>query len=78
MCWSAVDSGASIAYVMEGISLFGAIPRLGVIPTGGFIIPASRITSDAPSVARFPVAGEIFMSEEVRMQGFVGGESATD
>jgi hypothetical protein len=63
---------------MEGISLFGATPRLSVIPAGGFIIPASRITSDAPSVAGFPVADEIFMPEEVRAQGFVGSESATD
>ena len=51
---------------MEGVSLFGATPRLGVIPTGGFIIPTSRITSDAPSIAGFPVVGEIFMPEEVR------------
>ena len=63
---------------MEGISLFRATPRLGVIPAGGFIIPASRITSDAPSVAGFPIADEIFMPEEVRTQGFVGSESATD
>ena len=70
---SAVGFGASIAYIMEGVSLFGATPRLSVIPAGGFIIPASRITSDAPSVA-----GEVFMPEEVRVQGFVKSESATD
>jgi hypothetical protein len=63
---------------MEGVSLFRATPRLGVIPTSSFIIPASRITSDAPSVAGFPVVGEIFMPEEVRTQGFIGGESVTD
>ena len=63
---------------MEGISLFGATPCLGVILAGGFIIPTSRITSDAPSVSGFLVAGEIFMPEEVRTQGFMGSESATD
>jgi hypothetical protein len=58
---------------MEGVSLFGATPRLSVIPAGGFIIPASRITSDAPSAA-----GEVFMPEEVRAQSFVRSESAAD
>ena len=67
-----------MVYVMEGISLFGATPHHGVIPVGGFIIPASRITSDLPSVAGFPIASEISMPEEVRTQGFVGSESATD
>ena len=78
MCWSAVGSSASIAYVMEGISLYGATPRLGVIPASSFIIPASRITNDAPSIAGFPIADEIFMPVEVRTQGFVGSESAID
>ena len=58
---------------MEGISLFGATPRLSAISASGFIIPASRITSDAHSVA-----GEIFMPKEVHAQGFVGSESETD
>ena len=58
---------------MEGISLFGATPCLGVIPAGGFIIPASYITNDAPSVA-----SEILMPKEVHTQGFVGSESATN
>jgi hypothetical protein len=31
-----------------------------------------------PSVAGFPVIGEIFMPKEVCTQGFVGSESATD
>jgi hypothetical protein len=67
-----------MAYVMEGVSLFGATPRLSIIPAGGFIIPASHITSDAPSVAGFPVVGEIFMPKEVHTQGFVRSESAMD
>ena len=58
---------------MEGVSFFGATPCFSVIPAGGFVIPASRITSDAPSVA-----GEVFMPEEVHVQGFVRSESATD
>jgi hypothetical protein len=45
---------------MEGVSLFGATPRLSVIPAGGFIIPASRITSNAPLAA-----GEVFTPKEV-------------
>jgi hypothetical protein len=67
-----------MAYVMEGVSLFGATPRLSIIPASGFIIPANHITSDVPSVAGFPVIGEIFMPKEVCTQGFVGSESATD
>jgi hypothetical protein len=63
---------------MEGISLFGATSCLSVISAGGFIIPASCITSDTPSVAGFPVVGEVFMPKEVCAQGFVGSESATD
>ena len=51
---------------MEGVSFFGATPCFSVIPAGGFVIPTSRITSDAPSVA-----GEVFMPEEVHVQGFV-------
>ncbi len=63
---------------MERISLLGAAPHLSIIPAGGFIIPASRITSDAPLGAGFPVVGEIFMPKEVCTQGFVGSESAMD
>ncbi len=58
---------------MEGVSLFGVTPRLSVVPAGAFIIPASRITSDAPSAT-----GEVFMLEEVRAQSFVRSESAAD
>jgi hypothetical protein len=71
--WSAVGSGASIVSIMEGVSLFGATPRLSVIPAGGFVIPASHITSDVPSVV-----DETLMPEEVHAQGFVESESAVD
>ena len=63
---------------MEEISLFGATPRFSAIPAGGFIISASRITGEAPLVARFPVADEVLMPEEVRAQSFVRNESAVD
>ena len=63
---------------MEGVSLFGAIPRFGIISAGGIIIPASRITGEAPSVGEFPVASEISMPEEVHTQGFVRNEFVTD
>jgi hypothetical protein len=58
---------------MEGVSLFGATPRLSVIPAGGFVILASRITSDVPSVA-----DQVLISEEVHAQGFVGSGSMVD
>ena len=67
-----------MAYVMEGVSLFGATPRLGIIPPGGIIIPANRITSEVPSVGEFPVASEISVPEEVHTQGFVRNEFAAD
>uniref|UniRef100_A0A2N9HQD2 Uncharacterized protein n=1 Tax=Fagus sylvatica TaxID=28930 RepID=A0A2N9HQD2_FAGSY len=78
LVFATTSSSAPMAYVMEGVSLFGATPRLSIIPAGGFIIPASHITSDAPSVAGFPVVGEIFMPKEVHTQGFVRSESAMD
>uniref|UniRef100_A0A2N9H7D7 Uncharacterized protein n=1 Tax=Fagus sylvatica TaxID=28930 RepID=A0A2N9H7D7_FAGSY len=40
-----------IAHVMEGISLFGVTPSLRAIPAGGFVISASHLTSETPSVA---------------------------
>uniref|UniRef100_A0A2N9EKT9 Aminotransferase-like plant mobile domain-containing protein n=1 Tax=Fagus sylvatica TaxID=28930 RepID=A0A2N9EKT9_FAGSY len=40
-------SDASIAYIMEGISLFGATPRFRAILVGGFVISASRIAGGA-------------------------------
>ena len=48
-----------------GSFLFRATPRLNVIPAGGFNILASHNTSDAPSVAGFPIASEVLMPEEV-------------
>uniref|UniRef100_A0A2N9G3V5 Uncharacterized protein n=1 Tax=Fagus sylvatica TaxID=28930 RepID=A0A2N9G3V5_FAGSY len=78
LVFATASSGAPMAYVVEGVSLFGAIPRLSIIAASGFIIPASHITSDPLSIAGFPVVGEIFMPKEVRTQGFVGSESATD
>ena len=50
---------------MEGISVFGATPRLSAILAGGFIISASRIIGEAPLVAGSPVADEVPMPEEV-------------
>uniref|UniRef100_A0A2N9GVB4 Uncharacterized protein n=1 Tax=Fagus sylvatica TaxID=28930 RepID=A0A2N9GVB4_FAGSY len=35
---------ASIAHIMEGISLFGVTPSLRAIPAGGFVISASHLT----------------------------------
>ena len=58
---------------MEGVSFFGATPCLSIISAGGFIIPASCITSDAPSTT-----DEVFMPEEVRAQNFVRSESTAD
>jgi hypothetical protein len=63
---------------MEGISLFGATPRLSAIPAGGFIISANRITGKAPLVVGSLVADEVPMPEEVHAQGFVGSESVMD
>jgi hypothetical protein len=75
---SAAGSDASTAYVMKGISLFGATPRLSAIPAGGFIISTSRLSGEAPLVDGSPVVDEVPMSEEVHAQGFVESESAMD
>jgi hypothetical protein len=58
---------------MEGISLFGVAPSFRAIPAGDFVISASRLTSEAP-----PVAGGAFISEEIRAQGLIEGESVVD
>uniref|UniRef100_A0A2N9GLR9 NB-ARC domain-containing protein n=1 Tax=Fagus sylvatica TaxID=28930 RepID=A0A2N9GLR9_FAGSY len=55
LVFATASSGAPMAYVVEGVSLFGAIPRLSIIAASGFIIPASHITSDPLSIAGFPV-----------------------
>ena len=67
-----------MAYVMEGVSLFGATPRLGIISADSFIILASRIIGEAPSVDEFPIASEISVLEEVHTQGFVRNEFVVD
>uniref|UniRef100_A0A2N9FL14 Aminotransferase-like plant mobile domain-containing protein n=1 Tax=Fagus sylvatica TaxID=28930 RepID=A0A2N9FL14_FAGSY len=41
----------SMAHVMEGVSLFGVTPSLRAIPAGGFVIPASRLSSEGSPVA---------------------------
>ena len=64
-CWSAIDSGASIAHVIEGISLFGATPHFGSIPVGGTIIPTSYIVGEIPSIEEFPIDSEVPMLEEI-------------
>ena len=63
-----------MAYVVDGVSLFGATPRFCGIPAGGIIIPASHITDESPLVDEFPTISEISMSEEVHIQGFVRNE----
>jgi hypothetical protein len=67
-----------MAYIMEGISLFGATPRLSAIPAGGFVISTSCITGEAPLVAGSPIADEVPMPKEVHAQGFIGSESVVD
>uniref|UniRef100_A0A2N9EMJ3 Aminotransferase-like plant mobile domain-containing protein n=1 Tax=Fagus sylvatica TaxID=28930 RepID=A0A2N9EMJ3_FAGSY len=68
----------SMTYIMEGISLFGATPRLSAIPTGDFVISTSRITGEAPLVVGSPIAGEVPMPKEVHAQDFIESESAVD
>ena len=75
---SAIGSDASTAYVMEGISLFGVIPRLSAVPTGGFIISSSRLSGEAPLIAGSRIADEVPMPEGVHAQGFIESESAVD
>ena len=67
-----------MAHIMEGISLFSATPRLSAIPTGGFVIPANRITDEAPLVAGCPIAGEVLMPKWVHAQGFMEGKPVVD
>ena len=62
-----------MAYIMEGISLFGSTPSFRAIPAGGFVISASRLTSKAP-----PVAGGAFILEETHAQGLIESESVVD
>uniref|UniRef100_A0A2N9I0L5 Aminotransferase-like plant mobile domain-containing protein n=1 Tax=Fagus sylvatica TaxID=28930 RepID=A0A2N9I0L5_FAGSY len=66
-------SDVSIAHVMEGISLFGVTPSLRAIPAGGFVIPASHLTSEDS-----PVVGDALMPEETHAQSLVGSGSVVD
>ena len=50
-----------MAYIIEGISLFGTTPNFRAILAGGFVISASCIAGEAP-----PVAGGAFIPEEIR------------
>jgi hypothetical protein len=67
-----------MAFIMEGISFFGATPHFSAIPAGGFVISASLITSEAPLVAGSPVVDEVPMPEEIHAQGFIRSESVVD
>jgi hypothetical protein len=62
-----------MAYIMEGISLFGATPSFRAIPAGGFVISASRIAGETP-----PVVGGAFIPEETHAQGLIESESVVD
>ena len=62
-----------MAYIMGGISLFGATPSFRAIPAGGFVISASRIAGETP-----PVVGSAFIPEETHAQGPVESESVVD
>uniref|UniRef100_A0A2N9IXC6 Aminotransferase-like plant mobile domain-containing protein n=1 Tax=Fagus sylvatica TaxID=28930 RepID=A0A2N9IXC6_FAGSY len=53
----------SMAHVMEGVSLFGVTPSLRAIPAGGFVIPASRLSSEDS-----PVAGGALVPERTPAQ----------
>uniref|UniRef100_A0A2N9GEM6 Aminotransferase-like plant mobile domain-containing protein n=1 Tax=Fagus sylvatica TaxID=28930 RepID=A0A2N9GEM6_FAGSY len=66
-------SDVSMAYIMEGISLFGTTPSFRAIPAGGFVISASRIAGETP-----PVAGGALIPEETHAQGLVESESVVD
>ena len=63
---------------MEGISLFGATPRLKIIPASGIIILASRMASEVPSAGGLPFANEISIPEEIRGQSFAVDEPTVD
>jgi hypothetical protein len=62
-----------MAYIMEGISLFGTTPSFRAIPAGGFVISASRIVGETP-----PVVGGAFIPEKTHAQGPVESESVVD
>uniref|UniRef100_A0A2N9G8B0 Aminotransferase-like plant mobile domain-containing protein n=1 Tax=Fagus sylvatica TaxID=28930 RepID=A0A2N9G8B0_FAGSY len=70
---TSAGSDVSISHVMEGISLFGVTPSLRAIPAGGFVIPASHLTSEDS-----PVVGGALMPEETHAQSLVESGSVVD
>uniref|UniRef100_A0A2N9EQD5 Aminotransferase-like plant mobile domain-containing protein n=1 Tax=Fagus sylvatica TaxID=28930 RepID=A0A2N9EQD5_FAGSY len=66
-------SDVSISHIMEGVSLFGVTPSLRAIPVGGFVIPASHLTSEDS-----PVVGGALMPEETHAQSLVESGSVVD
>ena len=67
-----------MAYVVEGISLFGATAHFGSILASGIIIPASYITREASLVEEFPATSEVPVPEKIHTQSFVGNEFMAD
>jgi hypothetical protein len=73
VCWSAAGFDISMAHVMEGVSLFGVNPSLRAIPAGGFVIPASRLSSEGS-----PVAGGALVPERTPAQSLIESGSVVD
>jgi hypothetical protein len=73
VCWSAAGFDISMAHVMEGVSLFGVTPSLRAIPAGGFVIPASRLSSEGS-----PVAGGALVPERTPAQSLIESGSVVD
>jgi hypothetical protein len=73
VCWSATGFDVSMAHVMEGVSLFGVTPSLRAVPAGGFVIPASRLSSEDS-----PVVGGAVMPKETHAQDLVESGSVVD
>uniref|UniRef100_A0A2N9FZU3 Aminotransferase-like plant mobile domain-containing protein n=1 Tax=Fagus sylvatica TaxID=28930 RepID=A0A2N9FZU3_FAGSY len=63
----------SMAHVMEGVSLFGVTPSLRAVPAGGFVIPASHLSSEDS-----PVVGGAVMPKETHAQDLVESGSVVD
>ena len=62
-----------MAYLMGGISLFGATPSFRAIPAGSFVMSASRIAGET-----LPVVGGTLILEETHAQGLAESESVVD
>jgi hypothetical protein len=73
VCWSATGFDVSMAHVMEGVSLFGVTPSLRAVPAGGFVIPASRLSSE-----HSPVVGGAVMPKETHAQVLIESGSVVD